>query len=1083
VEHVPYSYFTAFPSLISIRGNRNFLAEPFLLPVTLVRLFLSYNRLTSAFAFFNRSVSYKKLKQIELKYNNMARVQSKEFSDLPSLDYLNLGNMRPGIRDLEPFCITNLPKLKKLRMSRNKLRRIDKEALINLGSQGLSFLLDLGSNEFTEIPADFVNLTYVSDLHLDKNGIEYIHPAAFRLNMELNEISLSSNKLERLEEGTFDAFLFVTYLNLDGNFLRDLPRKVFRDGAHIVKLTLADNKIEELDDDVFTGVFISALDMSSNLLTKLPKSLSSQRYLVYLDLLNNNLTVVQNNTFDGLTDLVTLNLMKNNISLFEPGSLDSLHHLKTLYLDGNPLDDVPYELFRFLENATVSMNCPMLKQLPLVPRSVQVNCLSKSLSVNVTVGCTAAKGLYRSGFMCRKRNMAEDNLPSDLCECHECPIGHASSLPKDITLTSEYGLCLCSPPGGWFQDETGQSSFKKCVNGTFVHPRRAPGIRPQDCKVCPTGTNTSRHAGYRACGCLEGYYRLDRFGPCYPCNSTSPGLRCVNESASVKRGYWWSWESARDQMNNYLQFIKNLTIKNESYSTSSAMFNGTLPKVYRCPTKSSCSDGVTSQEICATGYTGPLCAVCAKHFYSWFNMCQPCGRKWLLGLQLALTALLFCILLSALYWSDRFSRRDRRVTTLLDRIAGKTKIVVGLVQVMGDVIAAFSYIPWPVALLYVASKLKTIGMNLVEFTNVSCFGESLRMNALVKPIFSVTVQAVFVVAIFVYYQTRYWILPKLFSKLSSNPENISLARRSCFRNSWWLIFLCYPATATYIVATLPFKRLTCLELCQYEDQKDCSWKLKADLSVECNYNKQTTIVWIFCWCLIIYVIVLPCLAAWALLKRHQTQKQRSSMNLEAIPCSDTEIDDDDMSPIRRTAKEDLMDSLEFLDENYKCKFWYWELVEILRKLLLTCGVQYLGTSGLSGVAVASIIASLFLMFHAQFQPIKRSSEHWLQLFSLLLVSCNLMLGTLIALQQATAPEGESNSTDSVVFSVLVLLINISFVVYIGVKILVSACKGLRAAKKTARKFKCIVCILVCLTGPDELMSDSSSHGDRAPNKL
>jgi hypothetical protein len=64
VEHVPYSYFTAFPSLISIRGNRNFLAEPFLLPVTLVRLFLSYNRLTSAFAFFNRSVSYKKLKQM-----------------------------------------------------------------------------------------------------------------------------------------------------------------------------------------------------------------------------------------------------------------------------------------------------------------------------------------------------------------------------------------------------------------------------------------------------------------------------------------------------------------------------------------------------------------------------------------------------------------------------------------------------------------------------------------------------------------------------------------------------------------------------------------------------------------------------------------------------------------------------------------------------------------------------------------------------------------------------------------------------------------------------------------------------------
>jgi hypothetical protein len=421
--------------------------------------------------------------------------------------------------------------------------------------------------------------------------------------------------------------------------------------------------------------------------------------------------------------------------------------------------------------------------------------------------------------------------------------------------------------------------------------------------------------------------------------------------------------------------------------------------------------------------------------------------------------LLFLVLLSAFYWFDRFDSHHKTVTTLLDRIAGKTKIVVGLIQVTSDVVAAFSYIPWPVALLYVASKLKTIGMNLVQFTNTSCFGEDLRMNALVRAVFSVAMQALFVVSIFFYYRIRHRVLPKLFPNLSSNssPESISLVRRSCFRNSWWLIFLCYPSTVTYIVAILPYKRMTCIELCQYEGQIDCPWRLKADLSLLCDYNEQKIA---FCLCFIIYVIGLPGLATWALLKRHRIHSHLSDISLTTASVYDSQTDRDSVSPKKGKVIKDLMDSLEFLDENYKFKFWYWELVEMLRKLLLTCGVQYLGSSGVSGLAVASMISNVFLMLHAQFKPFKRKSEHWLQLFSLLLVSCNLMMATLMALQQA---EEEESNTDSIVFSVIVVTINAGFVVYVGVKILVSVWMGLKAARKTARQFKCMVCVLVCLT--------------------
>jgi hypothetical protein len=106
-------------------------------------------------------------------------------------------------------------------------------------------------------------------------------------------------------------------------------------------------------------------------------------------------------------------------------------------------------------------------------------------------------------------------------------------------------------------------------------------------------------------------------------------------------------------------------------------------------------------------------------------------------------------------------------------------------------------------------------------------------------------------------------------------------------------------------------------------------------------------------------------------------------------------------------------------------------VEILRKLLLTSGLQYMGTDDYSSVAVASIIANVFLMLHAQLKPSKRLSDHWLQLFSLLLISCNLMMATLMALQEANAQQGNTTSLDSVIFSVIVMLVNMGFVVYVG----------------------------------------------------
>ena len=473
-----------------------------------------------------------------------------------------------------------------------------------------------------------------------------------------------------------------------------------------------------------------------------------------------------------------------------------------------------------------------------------------------------------------------------------------------------------------------------------------------------------------------------------------------------------------------------MKIHNDSYPRDTVTFNGSLPLISKCPLPSSCKGGIIGAEMCEEGYTGPLCAVCKSHYSSWFGSCQACPPLWRTLLQLTGTLLFLFLLMALLYWSDRQQSTTNRTATVIDLIAANVKIVIGFVQVMSGVIAALLYIPWPAAMLDVGSKLKMIGLNVIEVANPSCLSESLRVSGLSKPIVSFTAQLLALVFIFLYYQIRHRVLPRLCRNVATD-NSLSRARRSCFRNSWWLLFLSYPSTTAQVMATMPYRPWTCTELCQHEHQTDCEWSLKADMSIVCDYSGSFSpkITWIVCWSIAVYVVALPCLVLWGLLVRHR--KQPRSQHDEGAD-QDVQLEPllVESAPRGVSVKTDLLESLAFLDENYQSRFWYWELTEILRKFLLTCGVQYYGSSSLSGVAIAALIANVFLLLHAQFKPIKRKSEHWLQLISLLVVSLNLMMATLIALQQATSTNDSEALHDRTAFSVIVIIVNVFFLFYL-----------------------------------------------------
>lgn len=111
-----------------------------------------------------------------------------------------------------------------------------------------------------------------------------------------------------------------------------------------------------------------------------------------------------------------------------------------------------------------------------------------------------------------------------------------------------------------------------------------PLIDYDSTKCFETGTNLTRLAGFRACPCLENFYRLDRFGKCIECPL---GYQCTNETVRLLPEFYWIWknESSKER---YKTFTEVLQQENKYHDPNWRIFNERLPIPYICPFVGSC---------------------------------------------------------------------------------------------------------------------------------------------------------------------------------------------------------------------------------------------------------------------------------------------------------------------------------------------------------------------------------------------------------------------------------------------------------------------------------------------------------------
>ncbi|KAJ8049458.1 hypothetical protein HOLleu_02218 [Holothuria leucospilota] len=765
--------------------------------------------------------------------------------------------------------------------------------------------------------------------------------------------------------------------------------------------------IQEVNERAFTHVEdLEMLFLSYNNIHSLADNAFSHGITGKIYLFGNNLTVLSNRSFSN-EYITEIHLYGNNLFKLQSTALSGTSSSVKVYIDCNEVQD--------LQQPNTNLICVTTNYVPRLQVPTQV-----------------ADVIEKYGFKC-------GNVIGGT-RCHPCPRG---------TFGDEGNECIPCPRGGFYLDEIGTMSSEGelvcslCSNGTFVI--NGGGKSVEDCKICPDGTNKNLHAGYRACFCLYNYARADRFGPCFVCSED--GINCSGKDyKSLQVGYFWSWEIENANLTMYKKFIGNLNTKNGSFDAHTN-YTGVIPRTFRCHRQTSCQPTRDNLQVkCSEGYTGWLCSKCDKHFYLLMNYCYPCPDKGWLVIEVFLYVL-SCVFVYALL---RFSsKRQNHVyaRSIVEIFMARVKILLGFYQIVGTFLSTLHGVNFANSLKLIGDLISLIELNILRlFARPQCFYEKLNLNP--KTEFAIGLGCpitVISISYLIYHilVTRY----KCKRKFSTTNKSLNGYSNSLRSKAMTIViitlFVTYPPICTLIFQLYP---LACEEFCLGSESSTCKVLLRSDYDIECKDLKIYNILAYLA--TVGYVMAYPACLLFLLRQRSQmclskvSQGDHSSANGEEGDELQPLLD----NPVFETSNPGWVN---FLCENYKPQYWYWEIIELARKATQTALITLLGWENKMTVLVTICISVLFLTLHARYMPMKNAFEQRLQMFSLVVILVNV----LVAAMARPCEYDEILSTALVLLNVSVIAIVAAEVVF-GSVIRLRHMKIYTRVKNTFSKYGC-----------------------------
>ena len=489
------------------------------------------------------------------------------------------------------------------------------------------------------------------------------------------------------------------------------------------------------------------------------------------------------------------------------------------------------------------------------------------------------------------------------------------------------------------------------------------------------------------------------FKGCQQCNKE--GLKCENDHIILKKGYWWKWSN--DSVKGlYKNYTLNLLSSNPSFNINRVEYPFPLPMPHECPRKKSCLGDLNSK--CEQGYKGPLCEVCSRGYYKLLQTCKKCPTKaWMAG-QLTITFVLLLLLVVVVVWTSIKKNKENRERALVDIILARLKIVIGFYQVTFGLLDAFTFIKWPDSLAAIAKYSEMLQLNVLQIAPIHCVFPQLKVDAFGSLFAILAMNAAAVAVAGASYGIKRFLIISKSRHLENDAEaqQISKTKELIYRNLFFFLFVTYLSTCSKTAKVLP---LACREICYEDNGKDCFKYLKADFTIECHSRKYKRLVSV-AYFAIAYIVFLP-LASYLFLWK-QNRKAEASLN-------DSEQ--------KQTFGKELAAGMRFLSENYTARSWYWEIVETVRKVILTSGLILVGGESRAYVGLACVISGLYGIFFAYVRPVEDPFENKLMLTSLAVTFVNLGIGAVSKIPKENVPASIDPYVDSVMFNILVIAAN------------------------------------------------------------
>ncbi|RVE49541.1 hypothetical protein evm_005769 [Chilo suppressalis] len=255
---------------------------------------LSYNKISD----FN-PLDFKHLRMVKkfnLQSNQLSKVPLESIMPMTALEHLDLS--KNGIFDLllQRTDGVGLSSLKRLYLNSNRIRSVTKHSF---PADNKLELLDLSNNLIEIIEEDaFLPCTNLKELNLGQNNITLVFELPASLQIAIFKINTFYH-WPKFPSG-------IKYIDLSYNRLTSLYDETSNNFQNLEILNIGGNQIKQLDiQKSLSNLFI--LDISYNLLTEIPKTLSEQ-YLPNLEELRLDGNPIANIYFNNVMVLKTLHM-------------------------------------------------------------------------------------------------------------------------------------------------------------------------------------------------------------------------------------------------------------------------------------------------------------------------------------------------------------------------------------------------------------------------------------------------------------------------------------------------------------------------------------------------------------------------------------------------------------------------------------------------------------------------------------------------------------------------------------------------------------------------------------------------------